>query len=115
MAFHCLFAPLLKFGDPTFNEEYTFKVVKASLRNFEKLYLKDQKFLGGERPNIADLIAFHDIGMLETLDFDYAPYPKIQKWMTCMRQEPYITKANEQFEASKENIKSLRRKPEPKL
>ena len=65
--------------------------------------------------NIADLIAFHDITMLETLDFDYTPFPKIQKWVARMRQEPYIQKANEQFEASKENIKSLRRKPDPKL
>lgn len=39
LAFHVLFAPLLGFGDPTFNEEFTVKVVKAALRNFQKIYL----------------------------------------------------------------------------
>jgi glutathione S-transferase len=110
-----LFAPILKFGDPTFNEAFTYKVVKAALRNFEKIYLRELNFLGEEKPNIADLIAFHDITMLEVLDFDYVPFPKIQKWVARMRQLPYIQKANEQFEASKENLKMLRQKPSPKL
>jgi glutathione S-transferase len=92
---------LLKFGDPTFNSEFTYKVVKSSLRNFEKLYLKDQDFVGGSKPNIGDLIAFHDITMLEVLDFDYTPYTKIQKWVARMRKESYIQKANEKFEESK--------------
>jgi hypothetical protein len=53
--------------------------------------------------------------MMEALNFDYTPYTKIQKWVARMREESYIQKANEQFEASKDNLKSLRKKPEPKL
>jgi hypothetical protein len=34
LVFHTLFAPILKSGDPTFNSEWTYKVVKAALRNF---------------------------------------------------------------------------------
>jgi glutathione S-transferase len=64
LAFHLLFAPILKQGDPTFNEKYTRKVVAASLRNFESIYLKDNRYLGGENPSIADLIAFYDITMM---------------------------------------------------
>ncbi len=64
LAFHTLFAPILKFGDPTFNSEHTYKVVKSALRNFEKIYLKEQSFLGVDNPNIGDIIAFHDITML---------------------------------------------------
>jgi glutathione S-transferase len=94
LAFHILFAPIVKFGDPTFNSEHTYKVVKSALRNFEKIYLCDQSFLGGENPNIGDLIAFHDITMLEVLEFDYTPFTKIQKWVARMKQFPYIQKAN---------------------
>jgi glutathione S-transferase len=57
--------------------------------------------LGGENPNIGDLIAFHDITMLEVLDFDYTPYVHIQKWVARLKEFPYIKKANEQFWASK--------------
>ena len=39
LVFHLLFAPPVKFGDPTFNEAFTVKVVSSALRNFEKLYL----------------------------------------------------------------------------
>lgn len=81
LVFHLLFAPIVKFGDPTFNEGFTIKVVNSALRNFEKLYLQDRKFLGGEQPNIADLIAFHDITMPELIDFNYAPYAKINAWV----------------------------------
>jgi glutathione S-transferase len=89
--------------------------VNSALRNFERLYLKDLKFLGGDRPNIGDLIAFHDITMLEVLDFNYTPYVKIRRWVEEMRKFEYIRQANEKFEESKDNLKSLRKKPEPKL
>jgi glutathione S-transferase len=32
--FHVVIAPALKFGDPTFNKDYTYKVVKSALRQF---------------------------------------------------------------------------------
>lgn len=86
LAFHTLFAPITKTGDPTFNSEWTYKVVKASLKNFEQIYLKDNKFLGGENPCIGDLIAFFDITMLEALEFDFSAYPKILKWIGEMKK-----------------------------
>jgi len=43
--------------------------------------LKDKKYVGGDLPCVADLTAFYDITMLEVLDFDYSPFPKIQKWI----------------------------------
>jgi len=69
--------PILKTGDPTFNADWTYKVVKAALRNFQNIYLKDSNYVGGEQPCIGDLIAFYDITMLEVLDFDFGPYQKI--------------------------------------
>ena len=72
LAFHLLFAPILKTGDPTFDEKHTYRTVRSALRNFEGIYLQDKKFIGGDKPCIADLVAFFDITMLEVLDFDYA-------------------------------------------
>lgn len=53
--------------------------------------------------------------MLEALNFDYSPFPSIQKWIARMREFPYIEKANEAFYANREGLKALRKKPEPKL
>jgi glutathione S-transferase len=110
LCFHLLFAPILKTGDPTFNEAYTEKVVKAALRNFQAIYLKDTKFIGGEKPSIGDLIAFYDITMLELLDFDYSPYPKIIAWVAEMRKIDGVQKADEKFLENKQRIKKLRQK-----
>ena len=53
--------------------------------------------------------------MPELIDFNYAPYPKINAWVKEMRKFDYISKANEVFEQNREAVKSLRVKPEPKL
>ena len=86
LAFHILFAPVLKKGDPTFNKEWTYRQVRASLRNFQDIYLKDSQFVGGDQPCIGDLIAIYDVAMLEVLEFDYSKFPKIVKWMEEMRK-----------------------------
>ena len=64
LVFHVVFAKALKKGDPTFNKEFTFKVVKSALRNLQDIYLGEKKFIGGEHPCIADLIAIYDVAML---------------------------------------------------
>ena len=80
LVFHLLFNPILKTGDPTFEEGNTRKVIASSLNFFEKVYLKG-KFIGGDKPCIADLAAFYEVTMLELLDFDYSPYPTLLKWI----------------------------------
>lgn len=89
--------PILKNGDPTFNAEFTHKVVKAALRNFENIYLKENKFIGGDQPCIGDLIGFYDITMLEVLDYDFSSYPKIVRWITEMRKIDGVQKADSKF------------------
>ena len=109
LAFHLLFAPILKTGDPTFDEKHAYRTVRSALRNFEAIYLQDKKFVGGDQPCIADLVAFFDITMLEVLDFDYSNYPKIIRWIGEMRKLEGVRKADEKFEKNKDMIKGLRK------
>jgi glutathione S-transferase len=110
LVFHLVVAPLMKVVDPSFHEESVRKTVQGALANFEKIYLKDLNFLGGELPNIGDLLAFHDITFLELIDYDISPFAKIQKWVARMREFPYIKTANEKFEATKAYLKAQKAK-----
>lgn len=85
-------------------------MVKASLRDFESIYLGDRKFVGGERPCIGDLIAFYDITMLEVLDYDFSGFPLVQQWIAEMRKIDGVRKADEKFEQSKSYVKTLNSK-----
>ena len=85
---------MLGFGDPTFNKEITYKIVKDALKNFERIYLKDKRFIGGDKACIGDLIAFYDVTMLEVLDYDFSPYPTIKKWLSEMRKIGGVQKAD---------------------
>ena len=75
-------------------------------KNFEQIYLKG-RFLGGDAPCIADLIAFYDITMLEVLDYDYSKNPKIVKWIGEMRKIKEVQQADAKFHENKEGIKML--------
>lgn len=107
LAFNVLFAPILGKVDPTFNREIYTKAVEKALNNFASIYLKEKNFLGGEQPNIGDLIAFHDITMLELLKFDFSAYPSIEAWLARLRKEEYIVKANERYEIIKASFGAL--------
>lgn len=76
--------------------------------------MKDNKFVGGDKPCIADLVAFYDITMLEVLDFDYNKYPKIINWIGEMRKIDGVVKADEKFQQNKDRIKQLKQS-NPKL
>ena len=97
LAFHLLFAPIVKTGDPTFNKEWTYKVVNIALKNFQEIYLKG-KFVGGDSPCIGDLIAFYDITMLEVLDFDFKKYNTIVRWLGDMRKIKEVVQADVKFQ-----------------
>ena len=66
------------------------------------------KFIGGEKPCIADLAAFYEVTMLEALDFDYSPYPTLTRWIAEMRKIDGVNKANVRFMKGLPKIKQLR-------
>lgn len=53
--------------------------------------------------------------MVELLDYDFTPFPKIVRWVAEMRKIKEINQADEKFMANREALKALRPKPEAKL
>lgn len=115
LIFHTLFAPKLGFEDPSYHSESTIKLVKASLKAMEQVYLKDWKYIMGDRSSIADLSAFYEIEFLVLLDFNFGNYPLLSEWMERMRAIKEVLQANNRFYKIKDSLKAFKPENFPKL
>ena len=69
------------------------------LMNLE-IYIGSKDFLCGEGPTVADLLAYGDLGQLQSqfLDLvDFSAYPKLEAWLSRMRALPGHDEAHEGF------------------
>ena len=65
-------------------------------------------FLGGAEPDLSDYlgIAFTTIG--ELVEWDYSPWPRVQRWIAAMKARPSWKQANGGFEAWCESRRGAR-------
>jgi len=61
-------------------EEET-KFVNRTLKKIEEFFLKDKKYIFGDEMSIADIAACSEIIQLKMINFDFGPYPILEKWM----------------------------------
>lgn len=67
--------------------------------------LKDPgPYLGGAEPNLADFIGAAFVTIGEMLAFDFARYPRVQRWIAAMRARPSWAKANGGFEGWRDAV-----------
>ena len=63
----------------TFEKETKF--VNRTLERIEEFFLKDKKYIFGDEMSIADIAACSEIIQLKMINFDFSPYPILEKWM----------------------------------
>ncbi|GGG46656.1 glutathione S-transferase [Caldovatus sediminis] len=68
----------------------------------------DGPYLGGADPDLADYlgVCFASIG--EMIAFDFAPYPRITRWMEAMRARPCWAEVNGPWEAWRDHCLAQR-------
>lgn len=67
-----------------------YMVLDQSLLDLQNLWLKDQKFLVGEKATFADLIAACEIMQIigmQIYALEGSKYPKVNKWLSDVRSE----------------------------
>jgi len=80
----------------SFNEEEVTKQFQLACDAMEKIWLKDEKFIGGASDiSIADLSAFCELKQLLTIDYDFSAYPKIDAWMKKIWEIEEVKKVHE--------------------
>ena len=85
------------FGDPDFNEAKARKDVEVVLKNFIDHFLKDQLFITGDKPTIADITAYYEIQFLMLVGEDFSKWEKIDQWLMRMGEINEVRKANKAF------------------
>ncbi|CAI9288891.1 unnamed protein product [Lactuca saligna] len=89
------------------------EILLRSLSKLENVWLKDERFLGGNtQPSIADLSLACEVMQLELLsDEDYhrilSPYKKVKKWIEDVRSatKPYFDEIHEYLFESQKGIR----------
>eukprot|EP01080_Neovahlkampfia_damariscottae_P001312 gene1312-11395_t len=71
------------------DEEETKKILKKSLKFIERNFLKGMKYIGDlNEPSIADLSLYGELSSLKLIQYDFAHYTNIKKWMKKMEKLP---------------------------
>jgi glutathione S-transferase len=81
------------FGNPTYTKEESAKVVHQAIEDFEKLFLKDNKFVaGGDKPSLADLpFIFYLLGQTLYTDFNHDSHKRLVQYFNDVYEaEPAI-------------------------
>mmetsp|Transcript_18897 Transcript_18897/g.26415 ORF Transcript_18897/g.26415 Transcript_18897/m.26415 type:complete len:221 (+) Transcript_18897:87-749(+) len=60
------------------------KDVAYALKCLDTVWLQGKKFLGGDEPSIADLSALCELEQLTLINYDFAPYPNVTRWIADM-------------------------------
>ena len=86
-----------RFGNPGFNEEKERKHADAILKNFTDHFLKDQLFITGDKPTIADITAFYEFLVLILVSEEFIKWKKIRQWLIRMSQINELIKAMSKY------------------
>lgn len=76
--------------------------LKESLLTLDS-FLESTGFAAGtQQISLADLVLFATVSTIEVFDFDFTPYPRVEKWLALMKQTaPGIELNNEGIEQMK--------------
>ena len=66
----------------------------------------DGPYLGGAQPNLADYMGVAYATLGEMTRFDYAPYPRVQRWIAAMKARPGWATANAGWEGWRDHVLS---------
>lgn len=61
-------------------------------------------YLGGAEPNLADFLGIAYVTLGEMLGFDFARYPRVERWIAAMKARPSWTKINGGFEGWRDSV-----------
>ena len=91
-----------------FNKEDARKKVEESLTSFEMIYLKDKKYITGDKITIADFSASNEILQIYLgSDIDFYKFPRVKAYLERCLENPVIGATNEPV---KEFVKQLKSK-----
>ena len=88
--------------------------VERTLKLFETVWLKKNKFLAGDEISIADISAASEIIALVAFEWDLSEYPKTKEWHDRIMKNEEMQKGHEGFFALIKEMKENKR-PFPKL
>ena len=118
---HTVFRPALSklflasypiFPQFNFDIEASKKGLEVVLKTFEEVFLKDQKYIAGDIPTIADFSAVNEITQTYlTTDFDYAKFPRVKEYVERCLQNPVLFELNQPLKAFPELAIKLLSKP----
>ncbi|HYF09791.1 MAG TPA: glutathione S-transferase family protein [Acetobacteraceae bacterium] len=60
---------------------------------------RDARYLGGARPDLADMLGATYVSIGALVDHDLSPWPRIQAWLETMRARPAWRDVNAPFDA----------------
>jgi glutathione S-transferase len=66
-------------------------------------------YLGGEAPDLADIMGACCVSLGELIGFDFYPWPRVHAWLGAMRARPSWAPANVAFHAWSEELRAARR------
>ncbi|XP_066581968.1 uncharacterized protein [Prorops nasuta] len=107
---------------PAFNEYYhpilfqssppnpaAFSKVERAMEKLETI-LTDVKYIAGDKMTLADLAALSTVSTFELVNFDFTPYPNIDRWLQTMKLEaPKYKETNEhQLDLFKKILEQIR-------
>lgn len=73
------------------------RTIAASFKTICDVFLASSPFLAGDRPTIADLLAYQEIVQLAVVNHGYrasGKYPQLNSWMDRMEQLSHLLQVN---------------------
>ena len=91
-----------------FNKEEARKKIEETLKDFDAIYLKDKKYITGDKITIADFSASNEILQVYLgSDIDFTKFPRVKAYLERCLENPVIGATNEPV---KEFVKQLQSK-----
>ncbi len=79
----------------TFNQEEARKKIEETLKNFDSIYLKDKKYITGDKISIADFSASNEILQVYLgSDIDFSKFPRVKAYLERCLENPVIGATN---------------------
>jgi len=90
-----------------FNKEDARKKVEEILTNFDTIYLKDKKYITGDKITIADFSASNEILQIYLgSDIDFSKFPRVKAYLERCLENPVIGATNKPVKEFVQHLKS---------
>jgi glutathione S-transferase len=79
-----------------FQIEQTRPGAEEACKKLEEIFLKDTKYVAGDKLTIADLFCANELTQLYfTTDFNFTPFPKVKEYIERCLENPVINEVNQ--------------------